>query len=140
MIDSIPMNKLLTLIFAINLIFPSCILAQNSEYSYQAEKIFSEILSPFCPGRSLKDCPSLSASNLKTDIQKKIDKGISEEKIMEDLFQTYGSQISAMPKLSGFGSLAWIVPALFLILGGIVVFIITNSKKVPEEDTQQDSS
>jgi cytochrome c-type biogenesis protein CcmH/NrfF len=88
-----------------------------------AEKIYSNILSPYCPGLTLKDCPSTQAKNLKDRIKENIDGGMGEADINTLLQNEFGDTIFAMPGVKGFNLLAWIVPGFFLF-GGIVFLII----------------
>lgn len=81
------------------------------------------IFSPFCPGRTLGDCPSSAASELRNKISAMISAGKSDSEIMIELFALYGEQIRAAPKLEGFGWFGWFAPAIFFILGLLVVAI-----------------
>ena len=84
----------------------------------EMQKISHAVLSPYCPGRLLSDCPSSAASDLKKEIYNKLDAGQSPEQVIEDLYMTFGDKIRAVPSTQGFGLFAWITPFLFLILGG----------------------
>jgi cytochrome c-type biogenesis protein CcmH len=86
-----------------------------------AKEIFFEIISPFCPGRSLHDCPSSSAVELKDEIRSMINKGKSREEIITLLSDRFGQNIRAVPSTSGFQSLAWAAPIAFLVLGGVLL-------------------
>jgi len=83
----------------------------------EAQWVYGQVLSPFCPGKLLRDCPSRAASTLKDDIRKKIDDGKSREEVIQELYLIYGDEISAVPRTSGFGLVAWITPALFAVIG-----------------------
>lgn len=87
--------------------------------------ISGSIFSPYCPGRTLEDCPSGSASELRKKIQDKVVAGESEASIYEYLFNLYGEQLRALPKAEGFGLVAWWGPVLFLVVGvlGVVVWL-----------------
>ena len=100
-----------------------------------AKEIFFEVLSPFCPGRSLNDCPSSSAVELKDEIRGMVEKGATREEIINTLAGRYGENIRAVPAKTGFQSLAWAAPIVFLVLGGIVFTIWLSSRA-----TQSDSA
>lgn len=102
-----------------------------------AEQIYSEVLSPFCPGRALKDCPSSSADELKTKILIDLNSGKSKQEILDELYQTYGDDIRSVPAFKGLGLFAWLAPVLFVVIGLIFLFVnlsktkskISNSKE-----------
>ncbi len=89
------------------------------EQELTAKRIFDSVLSPFCPGRVLSDCPSSSATDLKDELRQRIINGESEEQIMQYLFGRFGTQISAVPQTSGVGLIAWLAPISFLLFGGV---------------------
>ena len=103
-------------------------IAQNidSTLSEEHRKTFieveSNILSPFCPGRLLKDCPSSAARDLKVEIKENILAGKTSSEIVDILVLKYGKDLSAAPSFTGIGLLAWYAPLGFLLLGGCLLF------------------
>lgn len=112
-------DKLLTAAFFFLLL--NSLMAYADEMSSVAEQqsheISSLVMSPFCPGRTLNDCPSSSASELRANITAMLSSGKSQEEVLEELYMRYGEQIRAMPKKEGIGLLAWILPGAFLFAG-----------------------
>ncbi len=88
-----------------------------------AKEIFSEIYSPFCPGRLLQDCPSSSATELKNQIKSDLQAGLDKQTILNNLLEQYGNELGALPPTTGFSALAWIAPAIFLVIGILVIII-----------------
>lgn len=102
-----------------------------------AEKIFSSVMSPFCPGRLLRDCPSSQATELKEKIRADLQSGASEEQVVSSLVGLYGREIQAAPAFSGvadFESLAWLAPAIFAG-GGLLFLLIWLSARTGREET-----
>jgi cytochrome c-type biogenesis protein CcmH len=91
--------------------------------------VFGQVLSPFCPGKLLQDCPSSAASELKTEIREKIKSGKSREDVLADLYLVYGDEISAVPRTVGFGLLAWLAPLFFVLFGLLVAYAWLLSKR-----------
>ena len=117
-------------LFAILLCWPQSLVAQaDPAIEKAATEIFQAVMSPFCPGRALQDCPSSAASDLKNDIRKRLLEGESSEAVMEYLFAAYGDEISAVPRMKGFGQVAWYTPWLFLIAGGAILLLWLRSKQ-----------
>ena len=87
----------------------------------QARDIFIEIMSPFCPGRSLNDCPSSKAHELKDEIRSELESGKDRQTILEGVFSKIGDEYRAVPKQSGFGLTTWLVPLGFVALGALLI-------------------
>lgn len=104
--------------------------AQESDRTVEkdAKSIFTSVISPFCPGRLLSDCPSSAAVDLKEDIRSQLKSGRSKEEVVEQLYTTYGDKMRAAPKNEGFGLVAWVMPVCFL-LGGLLIIMFTIRKK-----------
>lgn len=103
--------------------------ADNIEYKNISEEVYTEVFSPFCPGRSLKDCPSSKAEALKKEIYQKIESGKTKEEVLNDIFRVYGDKYRALPPTSGFSLLAWLLPIAFLILGSLLFYFIFLKNK-----------
>ena len=91
-----------------------------------ANKISAEIMSPFCPGVTLHDCPSDSAVALRDRITEMAERGMSREEIMAELEAEYGPTIRATPGTSGSGLLAWVLPGVALLLGAIGAWTLSR--------------
>jgi cytochrome c-type biogenesis protein CcmH/NrfF len=101
----------------------------NEDQVRLAKEVFGSTMSPFCPGRLLSDCPSSSATELKDNIRSKIASGESRENIDAYLESVYGAGIHATPPASGFGLVAWLMPAFF-IFTGLLIFKFWLKKTV----------
>lgn len=110
------------------LVFPLPILSEQTNKQI-AEEIYTETLSPYCPGRALKDCPSKKASELKNDILNKLNSGKTKQDVMSILIKRYGNHISALPENKGFGRLAWLLPPAFLISGLVLLTLFLKKSK-----------
>lgn len=76
-----------------------------------ATDLSNEIMSPFCPGVTLHECPSAEALRLRDRIESWFRDGMSRETIMERLESEYGTGIRATPPPSAIGLTAWLVIA-----------------------------
>lgn len=90
---------------------------QISELDTKATEIYQEIFSPFCPGRSLNDCPSQRAQDLKLEIRKRLEDGEGKDLVLEGVIARFGEQYRAVPRYLGFGRLVWWGPLGFLVFG-----------------------
>lgn len=87
-----------------------------------AHEIYGSVMSPFCAARTLQDCPSGAAQDLKNKIRSDLASGKSKEEIVNDLLSQFGDKIRTVPATKGFGLLGWLAPLGFLLLGGIAIY------------------
>ncbi|MGH2701330.1 MAG: cytochrome c-type biogenesis protein [Actinomycetota bacterium] len=83
-----------------------------------ANDISNKVMSPYCPGVTLHDCPSQKALDLRDDIETYARDGMTEAEIMDRLEADFGPSIRAEPSSEGAGVLAWILPSIALLIGG----------------------
>jgi cytochrome c-type biogenesis protein CcmH/NrfF len=81
-----------------------------------------DLMSPFCPGRTLAACSSPQAGELRQWILLQAVAGRSRVDIEKSLYDRYGDDILGAPRASGWGLSAYLVPALAFVLGGGLVF------------------
>ena len=89
-----------------------------------------EMMSPFCPGRSLSDCPSTEAESLRMWILVQEAGGRERSDVEAELLDRYGDVILAAPRAQGFGWAAYLLPAAVFVAGGILlgVFLRTQTR------------
>lgn len=75
------------------------------------------IMSPFCPGLALSECPSPQAAELRDWIIEQERLGLSRADVEAQLFLQYGDQLLQAPRPEGFGLLAYALPAAGLLIG-----------------------
>lgn len=105
---------LLTLLLPVGLL--------SADVKSESQEIYQEFLSPFCPGRSLADCPSKRATELKLEISGKLEAGQDKELVLSELMKEYGEHLNSKPATTGFALLAWAVPIVFVLLACVFVF------------------
>ena len=104
----------------------------DSEAKRLADEISNQVMSPYCPGRVLSNCPSGSADQLREEIKQMVLAGDSKEIIEQQLIAEFGNEIKASPDMAGFGAFAWLVPAVFLGVG-FLCWLLLFSRKRPEK-------
>ncbi|MGH2748258.1 MAG: cytochrome c-type biogenesis protein [Actinomycetota bacterium] len=101
-----------------------------------ANWVARNIMSPYCPGVTLHDCPSAEAITLRTRIEGWAEDGMSRATIMDRLVDEFGPSIRAAPPAEGAGLLAWVLPGLAVIAGGTIAFLAARrwNARPPSED------
>lgn len=91
----------------------------------EAEEATSRLLSPFCPGLMLEQCPAEQSRILRDSIQLLALQGMSAREIEEWMLANHGEEYRAVPRSRGSGLAAWAFPPLVLLIGiGSVVFVL----------------
>jgi cytochrome c-type biogenesis protein CcmH len=88
-----------------------------------------ELMSPYCPGRSLTECPSPQATELRLWIQAQERAGVPREAVEARLFEEFGDQLRHAPRAEGFGLWAYLVPAGALLAGGAFVLVFLRRQR-----------
>jgi cytochrome c-type biogenesis protein CcmH/NrfF len=88
----------------------------------EASRLHSKFMSPFCPGKNLKDCTSSQAAVWRDQIEEWVGEGRDEKWIEAQLIDEFGEQILSAPKFKGFNTLVWLFPGIVLLVGLAVIF------------------
>ena len=84
----------------------------------------SELMSPFCPGRTLASCPSPQAAELVQWIVTQEAAGTTREEVLEILVERYGEEILGAPPAEGITLWAYIFPVAGFMGFGVVAFFV----------------
>jgi cytochrome c-type biogenesis protein CcmH/NrfF len=99
---------------------------ERSGWSYRLPR---EIMSPYCPGRSLSDCPSPQAAEVRQWIVEQEKAGVSRSEVEKELFRVFGDQLRQAPKAEGMGLVAYLIPAAVFAAGGVLVFFFLRRQR-----------
>ena len=83
--------------------------------------IEDEVMCPVC-GTSLQLSQSPQADRERAFIQRLVAEGKTKEEIKDALVAEYGSEVLATPDTEGFDLLAWLIPAVGLVVAGGAIF------------------
>ena len=111
----------------------------QSEIDRQAYELYQQVFSPFCPGRSLNDCPSSKAGELKAQMRAQLEQGVPPEVILDGVFQSFGEKYRAIPPYEGFGKLVWWAPIGFFIIGATLVMLVARRRSQGRAVDQSES-
>ena len=86
-----------------------------------SQELEHQLMSPYCPGRSLIECPSPQATELRLWIQAQEQAGVPRANVEARLFEQFGEQLRQAPRAEGWGLMAYLVPCGALLAGGVFV-------------------
>ena len=120
------------------LVLPCYALDLHPEQEARAQEVFRSIMSPYCPGRLLSDCPSSLAAELRDKIRERVGRGESKLEIESYLYTAFGEEIRGAPTTEGFGAVAWIAVPIFFLLGLGAVMLWLRATHGKESDSAID--
>ena len=98
------------------LLAPAALAADGWSYD-----LAHELMSPFCLGRTLAECPSPQADTLRMWLHVQEANGRPVEEVTAELVERFGEQILSAPKPEGFGLAAYVLPVVAFLAGGVLV-------------------
>lgn len=84
-------------------------------------RLSREMMSPYCPGRALSDCPSPQAAELREWIVEQEKAGVPRSEVEKELFRVFGDQLRQAPAAEGMGLVAYVIPVVAFAAGGVLV-------------------
>lgn len=103
---------------------PAAPAASKSSWAYD---LAGELMSPFCPGRTLASCPSPQAGELIQWIATQEAAGVSRDEVISMLVERHGEEILGAPPAKGITLWAYVFPVLgFVAFGGIAAVVLSR--------------
>ena len=87
------------------------------EVAREAYSLSRDLMSPYCPGRTLADCPSPSAAAVRQEIRERMRAGESAARVRADLELRFGDAVIGVPR----STIGWVIPGLLIAAGGVLV-------------------
>jgi cytochrome c-type biogenesis protein CcmH/NrfF len=94
---------------------------QTDDLEAQAREIESQLIAPCCWRQTLRDHQSPKADAMKQEIRAMLSQGMSPKAIVARFEERYGERILSVPAPRGFNRLAFVMPALTLFAGLVIV-------------------
>lgn len=114
-------SALATACLGLGLLAPTVQAAGEDGFAYD---LAGELMSPFCPGRTVASCPSPQATELIQWIQLQEAAGASREEVVEMLIDRFGEEILGAPPAEGITLWAYVFPIAGFLLGGGVAALV----------------
>ncbi|MGH8718892.1 MAG: cytochrome c-type biogenesis protein [Burkholderiales bacterium] len=82
-----------------------------------------------CQNQTLEDSNADLAVDLRREIRVQIERGASDQEILDYLVQRYGEFVLYRPRLKAETALLWFAPLLFVLAGGTALIITLRRRK-----------
>lgn len=93
------------------------------------QSFIDEMRCPKCQNQNLSGSDSPIAVDLRNELHFMITSGRSDKEIVDFMVERYGEYILYKPRLSSSTILLWASPVLFLLLGGVILWLIVRRKR-----------
>jgi cytochrome c-type biogenesis protein CcmH len=101
-----------------------------------AEAVEGRVMSTWCPGLTLAECPSGQASALRQKIAARVADGWTNRRIDAWLVDNYGEEVLGRPRSAA----AFLVPAAAVLGGGLAVAFVVRRRPGPGSSPASPSS
>ncbi len=101
---------------------------EDPEKQARYEKLISEVRCLKCQNQSIKDSNVFLAADLRREIRRMIDEGMTDAEIVDFLVTRYGEFALYRPRTTGKTLILWLVPFLLVLLGGFALFRIVRHR------------
>jgi cytochrome c-type biogenesis protein CcmH len=89
----------------------------------RADRLTHELACPVCDGQSVAESSAPESRAIRDDIPVRIRAGETDAQVRAAYVHAYGDRILLAPPNQGIGLIAWVLPALVLLLGGFGIAI-----------------
>jgi cytochrome c-type biogenesis protein CcmH len=96
--------------------------AQGPNLDDEVNRIAKGLYCPVCPNTPLDVCSTQACVQWRALIKEKLQKGETEQQIRDYFVAQYGEQVLGAPPPQGFNWLAYILPAVGIVLGATVAW------------------
>ena len=100
------------------------------ELDAKTAQVASLLRCPVCQGMSIADSPAEMAVNMKHQVRALLERGYTEDQILDYFVHSYGQFVLLKPRFTGVNTLVWLLPLLALAVGVVIVF--SKAKKLAE--------
>jgi len=109
----------------------------DPELQARYDKITDEVRCLKCQNQTIKDSNAFLASDLRREIRRMLEEGMTDEQIYDFLVQRYGEFALYRPRTSGKTLVLWAAPVLLLFGGALLLWRILRQRMAMPLDDEQ---
>jgi len=100
-------------------------------------EVASLLRCPVCQGMSIADSPSEMAVNMKHQVRALLERGYTQDQILDYFERSYGQFVLLKPRFQGVDALVWLLPLVALAIGVAIVMAKAKRLQKPSEPAPQ---
>lgn len=113
---------------------------EDPDMQARYENMISQVRCLVCQNQTIKDSNVFLAADLRREIRRMMAEGMSDTEIGNFLVARYGEFVLYTPRKSGRTLILWIVPALLVGFGAIIIVrIVRDRMRLPIDDEPLES-
>ncbi|HSL69470.1 MAG TPA: cytochrome c-type biogenesis protein [Longimicrobiales bacterium] len=97
---------------------------EETRIDRQVKELAAELRCPVCQGLSLQDSPSELAQEMRAVIRQQLVAGSTPLQVKQYFVSKYGEWILLEPEAHGFNLVAYILPIVGLLGGGVLIYFL----------------
>lgn len=103
---------------------------KNEAQEQQFRALTEQLRCPKCQNNSIADSGSMIAHDMRQKVYELMQQGQSRQQIIDYMVARYGNFVTYEPPLTPSTLILWLLPALFIIGGGVVIWRASQRNKV----------
>jgi cytochrome c-type biogenesis protein CcmH len=85
------------------------------------------LMCPICAGQTIDQSQSELAGQMRRLVREMLAQGATRQEVLEFFADRYGQKVLAAPPKSGFNLLAWVLPAVGVVVALLAVLVVIRS-------------
>lgn len=114
-------HVLVVVVVLLALVTASCVTEDDLTADQRVYQLSQQLMCPVCDGQTLDQSQAQLSEDMKAVLRTKIEDGETNAQIRAYFVERYGEIVLASPEAGGFNVIAWVVPGLIFIAGGLLV-------------------
>ena len=107
--------------------------AADSALDARTRELASQLRCPVCQGLSIQDSPSELSQQMRDVVRQQLAAGRTPDEVKAYFVQRYGEWILMAPPAHGVGALVYLLPALGLLGGALVLVVAVRQWTAPRD-------
>ncbi len=108
---------------------------EDPELQARYEAIIDEVRCLKCQNQTIKDSNAFLASDLRREIRRMLEGGMTDDEIFDFLVERYGEFALYRPRTSGKTLVLWVIPGILVLAGGwLLANIVRKRMAMPIDD------
>jgi len=108
-----------------------------TETRYRA--LVKELRCPKCQNQNLADSNSQIAIDLRNEVYRMLNEGKADMEITDYMVARYGEFVLYRPRVSSLTYVLWFGPAIFILIGVIIVITVARKKSLSKKEVELSS-
>lgn len=105
----------------------------SAEQEQQYRELTSSLRCPKCQNNSIADSNAMIAADMRLKVYQLLKQGQSEAQITQYMIDRYGHFVTYQPPVTPSTLILWAGPLLFIIAGGLVIFLRSRRQPLANE-------